>query len=86
MIYRAIFKQNTSKIGKNTEGGNTTIPRQKAKLDFDKKIHNYVLKKKKKKKKKKKRLHRTPYLRQPAAKSLHTKAQRRRVCVSTTVL
>jgi hypothetical protein len=27
----------------------------------------------------------TPYLRQPAAKSPHTKAQRRRVCVSTTV-
>jgi hypothetical protein len=40
----------------------------------------------KKKKKEKKRQPRTPYLRQPAAKSPHTKAQRRRVCVSTTVL
>jgi hypothetical protein len=36
--------------------------------------------------KKKKIRRRTPHSRQPAAKSPHTKAQRRRVCVSATVL
>ena len=39
----------------------------------------------KKNKKIKKRQHGTRCLRQPAAKSPHTKAQRRRVCVNTNV-
>jgi hypothetical protein len=47
---------------------------KKAELDVDRK------------KEKNKDSHRTPYLRQPTAKSPRTKAQRRRVCVSTTVL
>jgi hypothetical protein len=38
------------------------------------------------KKEKKRGVRRTPYLRQPTAKSPRTKAQLRRVCVSTTVL
>jgi hypothetical protein len=41
--------------------------------------------KNKKIKKNKKSHHGTPCSRQPAAKSPHTKAQRRRVCVNTTV-
>jgi aspartyl/asparaginyl beta-hydroxylase (cupin superfamily) len=57
--FRATFKQNWSKIGKNTEGVTQLNFDKKAELDVDrktkldvdrKKIHNYMLKKKNKKK------------------------------------
>jgi hypothetical protein len=43
-IFRVILKQNKSKIGKNTEGGNIIKLRQKkAKSDVDRKKQNWIL-------------------------------------------